>query len=199
MRNDLLKRIAVSPALLIGALALAGCAAPVVETKRSVTTYDVKGLSFAATTDATVAAVRARSSGANVQRSIAPASLPAQPGALEVKDALAGTNLGALAGGALVATCDGSPAVIRASESGFARYGESTGYTVCLWPYRSGTRIDVYSSFTEEKGGVSAAALGKQIASSATGNSAQLITKLHDGIVARVQQAGGTVTKVGER
>lgn len=199
MRNDLLKNIASGPALVIGALALAGCAAPVVETKRSVTTYDVKGISFTATTDATIAAVRTHTSGASVQRSIAPASLPAQPGTLEVKDALAGTKLGALAGGALVAVCDGSPAVIRANKSGFARYGESTGYTVCLWPYRSGTRIDVYSSFTEEKGGVSPAALGKQIASSAMGDSSQLITKMHDGIIARVQQAGGTVTKVGER
>jgi hypothetical protein len=199
MRNYLLKNTVVGPALVIGILALAGCAAPTVETKRSVTTYDVKGISFKAATDATVAAVRARSSGANVQRSIAPASLPAQPGTLEVRDALAGTNLGALAGGALMAFCDGSPAVIRAADSDFARYGEGTSYTVCLWPYRAGTRIDVYSSFSEKSGDVSAAALGKLIASSAMGNSSQLITKMHNGIVARVQEAGGTVTKVAER
>lgn len=118
LRNNLLKTVTLGTVLVLGALA--GCAAPVVETKRSVTTYDVKGISFAATTDATIAAVRARASGANVQRSIAPASLPTQPGALEVKDALAGTNLGAFAGGALVAVCEGSPAVIRVNESGFA-------------------------------------------------------------------------------
>ncbi|MEG3663317.1 hypothetical protein [Celeribacter halophilus] len=185
--------------LFSGTVALAGCGAPTVETKRSVTTYNVKGLSGRAVADATVSAVRARVSSANVQRSIAPAILPAKPGALEVKDALAGSNLGALTGGALVATCDGAMAVIRASDRSFAGYGESTGYTVCVWPYRGGVNVDVYSSFSEKSGGVSPAELGKQLASSAFGNSSQFIGKMNDGIVASLQKAGGTVTKVGQR
>ncbi|WP_226552778.1 hypothetical protein [Celeribacter naphthalenivorans] len=185
--------------LLTGTFALAGCGAPTVETKRAVTTYRVTGLSASTVTDATVAAVKTRVSSANVQRSVTPASLPAQPGALEVKDALAGSNLGALTGGALVATCDGAMAVIRASDRDFAGYGESTGYTVCVWPYRGGVNVDVYSSFTEKTGGVSPAELGKQLASSAFGNSSQFIGKMHDGIVASLQKAGGTVTKLAQR
>lgn len=154
------RRTIASCLTLAGALALAGCSAPVVETTRSVTTYDVTGLSFTAAADATVAAVRARSSGAQVQRSVLPPRLPAEPGALEVRDALAGTRLGALTGGALLAQCDGSPAIIRASDSSFVGYGESTGYTVCLWPYQRGIRVDITTASPKRPAACQPQALG---------------------------------------
>ena len=185
--------------ILACALALSGCGAPTVEATRSITSYEVTGMPFNRAADVTVAAIRARTSGVSVERLPTPSQLPAQPGSLAVQDALAGTRLGALAGGAFVATCEGAAAIIRAQETTFAGYGEGTEYTACLWPHQRGTRLDVYASYTRQSGGASAASLGAQIASSALGSSAQFIDKTRDGIVTELRRADGTVVKVGER
>ena len=196
MTNPLKPRYRV---ILACALALSGCGAPTVETTRSITSYEVTGMPFTRAADVTLAAIRARTSGVRVERLPTPSHLPAQPGSLAVQDALAGTRLGALAGGAFVATCEGAAAIIRAQETTFAGYGEGTEYTACLWPHRRGTRLDVYASFTRQTGGTSAASLGAQIASSALGNSAQFIDKTRDGIVTELRKAGGAIVKIAER
>ncbi len=194
--------VAVSLAACVSACATPALT-PSVETTQSLVTYEITDIGVAEAAEILVTAVKSELSTAQVQRNLAPADLPAKPGGIKVVNPLEGTSmagLAALAGNSLtIPSCPEASVSVIADNTRFQRSGETTNYAACLWPYRDGLHMEIFSSYTIQSGGVSSAAIGRTLARSALGDSSQFIERTRDSIVTRLEAAGATVTETSRR
>lgn len=152
--------------------------------------------------NALINAVKTRLTKVNIQKNIPPHPLPQEPGRFQTQQIGTGTGMGAMiamAGASLpqVATCPKASVIINSHEDDFARYGENTRYTFCLWQYQKGYHVDAFVSFTS-KSGISADPniLGAQLTRAVIGDSSQLIEKVMNEIHTNLQATGAKVTLV---
>lgn len=181
---------------------LSGCASltPTTETKKFYEIHDVKvsgGVTAAKLSDAIKVALQKNVTGVVINTEIPPHPLPEQPGRFQESNPLKGTNLGAFAAMAgqsmQVVSCEGAIVTANASDKSMSSYGESTNFTLCLWPYKDGYHIDFHTTYTKTSGGVSTQALGYALTRSVMGDSSQFIPRTIKAVVDGVQGAGATV------
>ena len=174
---------------------------PTQQTTRNLTTYRVVGTPYDQIADAVSKGLQGTNANAvQIDRSFVPAQLPAKPARLDLVNPLGGSRLGALAeasGSRLrVPTCPDAPYVATGANQSMKQYGEATGYYVCLWPYEGGVNLDIYTSFSIQKGGLGN--LGVDLARSVVGDSSQFIQRSIDTVLENVRATGATVEKLGE-
>lgn len=188
---------------LAGAVLSSGCASVVTPTKTvesAFVIYDVKPtVDRNALMNAIVEAVQTHNRYAVVDRGIPPAELPEKPGRFKLVNPFAGTGLGALAasqGGVVrVAVCDDPLLQIKAGSKD--AYGnEGTSFTLCLFPYREGYRIDIYATFEKYTGLASTQAIAAQINRAVVGDSSQFIPRAMNEVRLAAEKTGATVTIV---
>lgn len=186
------------------AMLLTGCVSstkPTQQMTRSLVTYNVTGVPYDVVANAVTRGLQGTNADAvHIDRSFPPATLPPTPARLELKSPFGNSNLGALAEASgqriQVPSCTGAPYIATGADNSMARYGEATGYYVCLWPHQGGVNLDIYTSFQIQSGGL--ANLGADIARSVVGDSSQFIQRSIEAVIQNVQATGATVTKVGD-
>jgi hypothetical protein len=186
------------------ALLMTGCVASTKatqQTTRSLVTYKITGASYETIADAVTKGLQGtNASSVRVDRSFPPAILPAAPSRLELKSPFSNSNLGVLAGASgqrmQLPSCPDAPYIATGADNSMSRYGEETGYYVCLWPYQQGINLDIYTSFEIESGGL--ANLGQDLARSVLGDSSQHIQKSINEVVRNIENTGASIEKVGE-
>lgn len=195
-----LEVIAAAAALLL----LSGCVSstkPTQQVTRSLAIYQVTGVPYDVVAQAVTRGLQGTNADAvRIDRSFPPATLPSTPARLELKSPFGNSNLGALAEASgqriQMPSCPGAPYIATGADNSMARYGEATGYYVCLWPHQGGVNLDIYTSFQIQSGGI--ANLGADIARSVVGDSSQFIQRSIDAVIQNVRATGATVTKIDE-
>lgn len=151
--------------LVAVALGLAGCGTTnnyLAAKKQTVEYYRIFDIKTSAPRQ-TVAKAASNGMGRNVNNAqeVTPiptsAELPDKPGRFKLTDPFAGTQIGALAGGAgnlgiRIATCDGASWTAKAERR---VQGSSTlKLTACLFQYKDGYHLDLYAVFSKQEGGL---------------------------------------------
>ncbi|MFA5123168.1 hypothetical protein [Zavarzinia sp.] len=190
-------------AACVSLLLVCSCAGakPTSQITRNLVTYKIAGTAYERVADAVTKGLQGSNADAvRVDRSLLPANLPDAPGRLELKNPIGG-NLGTLLAGQgqrlQIPACDNAPYIATGSDQSFARYGESTGYYVCLWAYKDGVSLDIFTAFEIRKGGVEN--IGQDLARAVLGDSSQFIQKSIDNMLNEVRATGAAVTKVAEQ
>lgn len=194
----------VPGALLVCASAmLSGCATmtPTVESKSQYAIYQVElpeGVQTSQVGQAIKISLQKQLNSVQVSENIPPYPLPETAPRFQISNPF-GPNLTALAGPSSmtqVAVCDGALLYARGRLTAMEEYGESSTFTVCLWQYQGGYRLDTHVVYVEKSGGFSPEALGVALAKKTVGNSSQLIPRTFESIVSEVEKTGARVSKV---
>ncbi|PJK11924.1 hypothetical protein CO614_06245 [Lysobacteraceae bacterium NML120232] len=190
-------------ACLIGMGLLSGCATttPTVQSKSQYVIYQIdmaEGVSSSQVAQAVKTSLQRNVNRMQISENVPPHPLPETAPRFQVSNPF-GAGLTALAGPSAmtqVATCDGALVYARAVMDSMSGYGESSTFTVCLWQYQGGYRLDTHVVFIEKSGGFSPEALGAAMAKKVVGNSGQLIPRTINSIVSEVEKTGAKVTQV---
>jgi len=86
-----------------------------------------------------------------------------------------GPQLSAITGGIKIPTCEGALVYASATDDSFAGDGEDTQFYTCLWQYKAGYHVDIYTQYRIEHGGLDN--LGKDLVRDIMGNSSQFIPR----------------------
>ncbi|PJK03759.1 hypothetical protein CO612_08550 [Lysobacteraceae bacterium NML71-0210] len=182
---------------------LSGCATmtPTVQSKSQYVIYQIdmpEGVSPSQVAQAVKTSLQRHVNSIQISENVPPYPLPETAPRFQVGNPF-GPALSALAGPSAmtqVATCEGALVYARANMDSMSGYGETSTFTVCLWQYQGGYRLDTHVVFVEKSGGFSPEALGAALAKKVVGNSGQLIPRTINSIVSEVEKTGATVSQV---
>lgn len=189
----------------LSSIALTGCLSttPTKETQVGYAIYKIKPAEGATATEisgALVTALQKNTNSVNVSRDIPPHPLPEQPGRFELVNPFANSNLGALAAASgnnlRTPTCEGAIVTAQATDTSMGNYGENTSFHTCLWQYKDGFHLDVYTRFTVASGSFNPATLGATLARTVVGDTSQFIPRTLDSIVKEIESTGANVSLV---
>ena len=96
--------------------------------------------------------------------------------------------MAALAGNVKIPTCDGALVYAQAANTSMSSYGENTQFYTCLWQYKEGYHIDIYTQFQIKSGGLEN--LGVDLARGILGDSSQFIPKTINSIKQNLDDLG---------
>jgi len=190
--------------LLLFAVILTGCAStrPTYQTESAFVIYDIQPetIDRSQFLDAITKAVQKHSSQVRINREIPPAELPEKPGRFVLKDPFANSNMAALMAASghstKIPVCDGSLMTLSSADTSMSEFGERTSFHLCVFPYKQGYHVNIYSSFSRASGSFSAATLGATLARSVVGDSSQLIPRTMNEVRLAAEQFGGKVNIV---
>lgn len=206
MQNIFVKSALVATA--IGATTLlAGCSGlnSLTESHKQETgyvIYDLKNVKdYNALTDGISDGLKSNTSKINVSQGVAPYPLPDKPSHFKMQSY--GTSsiaaLATLKGGMLPQTPSCPDALWRAYavDNGFAQYGQITRYWACLFVYKGGYQLDLYTNYSSNSGiGSGVGALGAAIAAPFVGTPDKFIPRTMETIVDNIKKTGATLNYV---
>ncbi|MBE4583292.1 hypothetical protein BOO34_18665 [Vibrio navarrensis] len=74
-----------------------------------------------------------------------------------------------------IPTCEGALVYAQAADTSMSQHGENTQFYTCLWQYKEGYHVDIYTQFQIESGGL--ANLGQDLVRGVMGDSSQFIPR----------------------
>ena len=172
------------PAIAVSAVLLAGCGSvnttETKETKKSYVIYDIKVEDSVSATDMSQAIKKALQDNTNsvkIVEDLPPYPLPDESPRFQLTSPFGNKSSGiaALAGNIKIPTCNGALVYAQATNDSMSSYGENTRFYTCLWQYKGGYHVDIYTEFEIESGGMHN--LGVDLARNISGDSSQFIPK----------------------
>ncbi|MDX1771369.1 MAG: hypothetical protein R3328_07575 [Planococcaceae bacterium] len=166
---------------LIAALALAGCNSltPTTETKKSYVIYNVKtnnDVTPSQMANAIKTALQSNTSSVKIVEDLPPHPLPEQAPRFQLVSPFGkNSGLAALAGNMTIPTCNGALVYAQAADNYMSNHGENTQFYTCLWQYKDGYHVDIYTQFDIKSGGIEN--LGKELVRGVMGDSSQFIPR----------------------
>lgn len=189
------------------ALGLSGCGTTnnyLAEKRQSVEYYRIFDIKTTASRQ-TVAKAASNGLGRNVNNAQEATPIPSSgevpetPGRFKLVSPFAGSNMGALMGGAgtvglRVATCDGASWTAKAERR--VSGSNSLGLTACLFQYKGGYHLDLYAILTKQEGGLMQ--LSRDMANAMVGTPEEWTEKTFLDIVRSIRTAASAEVKLLE-
>ncbi|KLV02849.1 hypothetical protein ABT56_20985 [Photobacterium aquae] len=185
------KNVAVA---LLSALAMFGCKSTSMtqtkETKKSYVIYDIQvtdGVTPTQMSSAIKRALQSNTSSVTIVEDLPPYPLPEQAPRFQLTNPFGKNSaMSALAGGIKIPTCEGALIYAQAVDSSMSSYGENTQFYTCLWQYKDGYHVDVYTQFQIESGGLDN--LGQDLVRGIMGDSSQFIPRTINSIKTNLEE-----------
>lgn len=181
--------------LLLSSLIVSSCAsAPTDKVENSYSIYDIKtdSVKLKSISDAIVNGFKKETSHVSIQADIPPYPLPKEPARFTLEQPKLKGNLAAfIPQMPKRPVCKNSVLTINAANTGMSSYGENINFFSCLIPYVGGYRLNFYTTYTANSGGI-----GTLLAQSVVGNESQFIPKTINAVVNNIKSLGVTTTKV---
>ncbi|KGK16445.1 hypothetical protein EA25_15660 [Vibrio navarrensis] len=147
--------------------------------KKSYVIYDVKvdkSVSPSEMAKAIKTALQASTSSVRIVEDLPPYPLPEESPRFQLTNPFGkSSGLAALAGNMTIPTCEGALVYAQAADTSMSQHGENTQFYTCLWQYKEGYHVDIYTQFQIESGGL--ANLGQDLVRGVMGDSSQFIPR----------------------
>jgi hypothetical protein len=204
MRLNKTKLSALSVVFLSGCATMGNLVTPTVQvTKR----YEVHQITAAQGVTATKISAAIKSGlqtqvkGVVITDNLPPSPLPETSPRFQIVDPLKSFGgLGAMAAASGQnmerATCDGAMVYANGQESSKATTGEETRITVCLWAYKGGYHLDIFTLYSKESGGLNPMALARGLTQSVMGDNSQFIPRTINAVLDNIKNTGAQIQMI---